>query len=68
MLKTISITGMKCEHCSAAVTKALSELAGVSEVKVDLAAGKATVEAANVADEALTEAIEDIGFDVTEIK
>ena len=68
MLKTISITGMKCEHCSAAVTKALSELEGVTAVKVDLAGGKATAEVENVTDEALTEAIEDIGFDVTGIE
>ncbi len=68
MVKTISITGMKCEHCSAAVTKALSELEGVTAVNVDLAGGKATVDAVDVTDEALTEAIEDIGFDVTGIK
>ena len=67
-MKTITITGMKCEHCSAAVTKALSEVEGVTAVNVDLAGGQATVEAIDVSDEALTEAIEDIGFDVTEIK
>ncbi|MGB5233404.1 MAG: cation transporter, partial [Desulfoprunum sp.] len=34
-MATIKIKGMSCQHCVAAVTKALSELPGISNVKVD---------------------------------
>jgi copper chaperone CopZ len=37
------IEGMTCGHCSAAVKKALEGVDGVSEARVDLAAGRATV-------------------------
>ncbi|MHB9072759.1 MAG: heavy-metal-associated domain-containing protein [Desulfobaccales bacterium] len=35
----IKVKGMTCEHCVAAVTKALQSLSGVSEVHADLANG-----------------------------
>jgi copper chaperone len=34
------VKGMSCEHCVAAVTKAVASLPGVSNVKVDLASGR----------------------------
>jgi len=42
--KELKIEGMSCGHCSAAVTRALESVAGVVQARVDLAAGKATVE------------------------
>ncbi|WP_319459896.1 heavy metal-associated domain-containing protein [Micromonospora sp. RTP1Z1] len=41
--QTYAVTGMTCEHCVRAVTGELSALPGVEEVRVDLAAGTATV-------------------------
>lgn len=41
--ETIKIEGMMCGHCQATVEKAIGAVAGVSEVKVDLAAKQATV-------------------------
>jgi copper chaperone len=35
-----TVTGMTCQHCVASVTEEVSELAGVTEVDVDLAAGR----------------------------
>jgi copper chaperone len=35
----IKVNGMTCEHCVAAVTKALQSLPGVLDVRVDLASG-----------------------------
>ncbi|WP_369137127.1 heavy-metal-associated domain-containing protein [Modestobacter versicolor] len=35
-----TVTGMTCQHCVASVTEEVSELPGVSEVDVDLAAGR----------------------------
>ena len=37
--QTYSVTGMTCGHCAHAVTSELEELAGVSDVAVDLVAG-----------------------------
>ena len=36
----IKVKGMSCEHCVAAVTKAVAGLPGVSNVEVDLASGR----------------------------
>lgn len=69
MKKIISIEGMRCGHCTASVDKALREIAGVSDVTVDLAAKKAEVEAADtVTDDALRKAVDDLGFQVCEIR
>ena len=36
----ITVKGMSCGHCAAAVTKALAAVPGVSAVQVDLATGR----------------------------
>ncbi len=67
MKKTIKIEGMHCSHCLTRVTNALSEL-GV-KANATLPDGIATVEGDSIPeDKVLREAIEDLGFDVTEIK
>jgi len=38
----LKINGMTCEHCVRAVTKAISGIAGTSDVSVDLIAGTAS--------------------------
>lgn len=43
MEKVYKIKGMMCNHCKANVEKNLARLEGVTEVRVDLAAGTATV-------------------------
>jgi copper chaperone len=45
----IQVKGMSCEHCAAAVTKALQGLPGVSEVRVDLAGGLVSYQSARPA-------------------
>ncbi|MBW1677983.1 MAG: heavy-metal-associated domain-containing protein [Deltaproteobacteria bacterium] len=40
-MTTIKIKGMSCSHCVMAVTKALNEVEGIQNVKVDLAKGEA---------------------------
>lgn len=63
----VKISGMRCGHCVSAVTKALSALAGVSEVRVDLASQEASYqETAPVAASVVAEAIRKIGFEVVE--
>ncbi|MDR0649592.1 MAG: cation transporter [Synergistaceae bacterium] len=65
--KTIKIEGMSCQHCSAAVEKALSSLPGVSAT-VDLDAGTATVVATReVSDAELRKAVEEEDYEVVSI-
>ena len=64
MKKIITVEGMHCQHCQASVEKALSALEGVKSAKVDLAKKTATVTlSADVADETLTRAVADAGFE-----
>jgi copper chaperone len=37
---TLNVKGMSCNHCVAAVTKAVNGVAGVKGVKVDLKSGE----------------------------
>ena len=68
MKKVMNIDGMRCLHCSANVEKALCALEGVKSAVVDLAAKTATVEAEEaVSDAALTEAVDNLGFEVKSI-
>ena len=64
--ETIKIEGMMCGHCQATVEKAIGAIAGVSEVKVDLAAKQATVTFdASVANlDAIKAAVADAGYTV----
>lgn len=41
---TLKVTGMTCDHCVHAVKGALEGLEGVRTARVDLQAGRATVE------------------------
>ena len=64
-MKTIKINGMSCQHCVKAVTKALSEITGIEDVKVDLAAGEATFEEEQTIDpEVLREHIKRAGYEL----
>ena len=69
MTKTIKIEGMSCGHCSAAVQKELEKLAGVSDVAVDLAGKKATLQAQDtVSDAQLKAAVDEAGYEVMGIE
>ncbi|NLP43159.1 MAG: heavy-metal-associated domain-containing protein [Peptococcaceae bacterium] len=68
MKKKISIEGMSCGHCVNHVKEALSELAGVTAVEVNLEAKSAVIEAsAEVKDEDIKSAIDDVGYEVKAI-
>ena len=68
MTKTISIEGMHCQHCVAAVNEALQAAPGVTSVAVSLKSNNAVVEGASLDDAALKAAVEDTGFDVIAVK
>ena len=64
-MKTIKIKGMSCQHCVKAVVKALSEIEGVTDVKVDLSKGEAVFEEVKPVDmEVLRESIKKAGYQV----
>ncbi len=64
-MPTITISGMSCGHCTAAVTKALEAIDGVSAVVVDLQKKEASyTESKPVSQETIRAAITKIGFEV----
>ena len=60
----IKIKGMTCNHCVMAVTKALNEIEGIKDVKVDLAKGEAFFEGRCVDMDIVREKIKKAGYEV----
>jgi copper chaperone len=62
---TYVVTGMTCDHCARAVSSELQDVAGVSDVTVDLTPGgesKVTVVSAEpIADDLVSAALEEAG-------
>ena len=64
-MTTIKIKGMSCNHCVMAVTKALGEIDGIKDVKVDLSQGEATFEEGKSIDmNVVSEKIKKAGYEV----
>ena len=62
--RSIVVTGMSCEHCANAVRAEVGQLAGVTEVDVDVAAGRVRITGEQLpGDAALREAIEEAGYE-----
>ncbi len=69
MKKVLDVEGMMCQHCVAHVNKALSGIDGVEAVEVSLEGKTATVTLAKeVADDVLTKAVVDAGYEVKGVK
>ena len=67
--KTIFIKGMSCEHCSKRVEDALKSVKGVKAIQVNLETKNAVVILkTDVDNEILKVAVEDVGFEVVDIK
>ena len=65
MTTILTVDGMSCGHCEAAVKKALTSLSGVTAVTVDLAAKSVTVtHDGNVTADVLKNQIEEQGYEV----
>lgn len=62
-MTTVKIKGMRCQHCVKATTKALKDLDGVANVRVDLEKEQATFDG-DVSRDVIKEAIAKIGFEV----
>ena len=62
----ITVKGMSCGHCVAAITKAMASLPGVSQVQVDLTGGRVSYEcAAPIPVEDLERVVKAAGFELT---
>jgi copper chaperone len=59
---TLRVSGMTCEHCVAAVTKALTGVPGVEAAQVSLERGQAVI-AGEAEGRALIEAVRQEGYD-----
>ena len=65
MNKTVKIEGMMCEHCVKHVKDALNALGAQAEVSLE--EGKAVLTNTALNDEQIIKAVEDAGYEVTEI-
>lgn len=68
MKKKLVVKGMSCGHCVHHVQEALLELEGITSAQVDLDSATAIIEGADVADDAIKDAIDEAGYEVTEIE
>ncbi|MDN7242391.1 copper chaperone CopZ [Planococcus sp. N028] len=66
MNETLKVQGMSCNHCVNAVETSVSELQGVSSVKVDLGKGEVAVEydTSKTSLNEIQETIEEQGYEV----
>ena len=61
----ITVDGMTCGHCVAAVQSEVGKLDGVSDVSVDLGSGRVTIVGEQAPDPAaLRAAVEEAGYEV----
>lgn len=61
---TLSVPGMTCGHCEAAVTAEVGRVSGVTSVDVDLETKLVVVHGTDIDRGAVVAAIDEAGFDV----
>lgn len=62
---TYTVRGMTCDHCAGSVTAEVTKIPGVTDVAVDVPAGRLTVTSTDpVSDDAVSEAVEEAGYAV----
>ena len=59
----LSVEGMSCKHCAAAIKERLGSLTGVAEVNVDLDQAKVTVKGNGFDRSALVREIDALGYE-----
>ena len=60
---TYRVQGMTCDHCARAVAAEVTGIPGVTDVAVDVQAGRVSVSSqAPLDDEAVSEAVEEAGY------
>ena len=61
---TYAVPGVSCNHCRAAITTEVEQVAGVTSVEVDLEARRVSVAGTDLDDGAIRAAIDDAGYDI----
>ena len=59
---TYAVSGMTCSHCVMSVNEEVAEIAGVTDVDVDLASGRLTVSGTGFTDDAVLAAVAGAGY------
>jgi len=62
---TYTVVGMTCDHCTHAVSREISLVAGVTGVEVDLGTKLVTVTGEGLDDQQLRAAIEEAGYEAS---
>jgi copper ion binding protein len=63
--QTWTVQGMTCGHCVSSVTEEVGELAGVTDVQVDLESGRVIVTSdAPLPDDSVRAAVQEAGYSV----
>ena len=62
--KVFTVEGMTCNHCAANVERAIKEVQGVTDVKVDLTGKRAAVSGDDIDSEKVKDAVEGAGYKV----
>lgn len=60
---TLRVPDMSCGHCVASVSTAVGEVAGVEDVKVDLATKQVEVEGNGLKPDSVAQAIREAGYE-----
>lgn len=66
MTRVYSVPGISCGHCKQAIETEVSKVVGVDAIVVDIAAKTVAVEG-GASDEALRAAIEEAGYDISNV-
>ncbi|MCA1835097.1 MAG: heavy-metal-associated domain-containing protein [Actinobacteria bacterium] len=62
-----TVTGMVCQHCVSAVTEEVGAIEGVTDVQVDLTAGRVRVTSSGPLDSATVRAaIDEAGYEIAD--
>ena len=65
MAVVLKVKGMSCQHCVMSVTKALNQLDGIKNVRVDLARGEVQLDnTKELAPNRIEKAIQDAGYEI----
>ena len=61
-----AVRGMTCGHCAGSVTAEITKIPGVTDVQVDVPAGRVTVASDQpVSADAIAEAVDEAGYEVS---
>lgn len=64
-ITTITVSGMTCGHCASSVREEIEEIAGVTDVQVDVASGRVDITSEAALDEAaVTAAVVEAGYQI----